>query len=205
MSPRADQLPPDALKEALYPHLFPETDDGEALHTFVILDGAAIPTLLDRLYGERPEFICLYRGELEPDIAEVAPYLVRLEPDTPFADWVLAGGWGNHWGIFALSSTGLTAVRTHLRRFLTVKGPDGARLLFRYYDPRVLNVYLPTCNREELAVLFGPVHAYIAEAQGGAEMTRYGIAEGQLAQRKVRLQSPSDPQFQSLSDNGPQR
>ena len=45
--------------------------------------------------------MCLYRGELQPDMAEVAPYLVKLDRDAPFTDWVLDRGWGNHWGVFA--------------------------------------------------------------------------------------------------------
>src|SRR5689334_3790444 len=108
----SDQRPtpaigPAVLVEALYPHLFPEEEDG-SLQTFAVLDGASIPELLDHLYGERrPEFDCLYRGDLAPDIAEVAPYLVRLEPETPFTDWCLAEGWGNHWGIFVRSRASL--------------------------------------------------------------------------------------------------
>jgi hypothetical protein len=35
------------------------------------------------------------------------------------------------------------------RRFLRVKDEDG--LVFRFYDPRVMRVYLPTCAAGELA------------------------------------------------------
>src|SRR5689334_3416011 len=97
MSPTttATPIPREALKQTLRPHLFPEID---GIQTFAVLDGAWIPDLVDQLYGEnKPEFVCLYRGELEPDIAEVAPYLVRLERDAPFTDWLLTEGWGRHW------------------------------------------------------------------------------------------------------------
>jgi len=189
MSPNAAmaRMVPEALKEALYPHLFPDPDDGDPLHTFAILDGAAIPDLLERLYGERPEFICLYRGELQPDIAEVAPYLVRLEPEAPFTDWVLERGWGNHWGIFALARESLRAMRTHFRRFLMVKDEEGARLHFRYYDPRVLRVYLPTCDAEETTALFGPVQRYCLEAADPNVLLQYRHMDGQLMPRRVPL------------------
>src|SRR5215468_3484951 len=109
-------LEPAMLKRALFPHLFGAENE---LNAFAVLDGAAAPDLLDQLYGDpRPEFICLYRGDLEPDIAEIAPYLVRLEPGHPFTDWLLAEGWGKHWGIFAVSAAGLKTIRTHLRKFL---------------------------------------------------------------------------------------
>ena len=54
---------------------------------FTILDGASVPDLLANLAVFEPEYICLRRGELESDLAEVAPYLVRLERGAPFTDW----------------------------------------------------------------------------------------------------------------------
>ena len=118
-----------------------------------------------QLYGLQPEFACLYRGELAPDMAEVAPYLVRLEPATEFADWVVSGGWGKHWGVFALAHATLREMRHHFRAFLTVYDPEGKPLLFRYYDPRVLRVYLPTCDARELETVFGPVAATFSKAK----------------------------------------
>ena len=56
--------------------------------------------------------------------------------------------------------------------------PTGKPLLFRYYDPRVLRVYLPTCNAEELKTLFGPVQAYIMEDESGAAMLRFRLKNG---------------------------
>ncbi len=69
------------------------------LNAYAVLDGASNPALLDHLYdGERPDFACLYRGELEPDIAECAPYLVRLEANTAFLNWLTSNCWGNKMG-----------------------------------------------------------------------------------------------------------
>src|SRR6266581_9556016 len=50
------------------------------VNVFAILDGAAAPGLLTSLYRYQPDYICLYRGELQPDMEEVAPYMLRLEP-----------------------------------------------------------------------------------------------------------------------------
>jgi hypothetical protein len=180
MSPAAVQskLSPEALKQALQPHLFPEE---KGILTYAVLDGAANPDLLDRLYADpRPEFVCLYRGELEPDMAEVAPYLVLLNPDHPFTDWLLTEGWGNHWGIFALSRAGLKAVRTHLRKFLMVRDPEGAQIYFRFYDPRVLQVFLPTCTVEELQLLFGVLDQYTCEGGTPDQLMFYSIESGRL-------------------------
>ncbi len=139
------------------------------LNAYAVLDGAANPALIDHLYGgERPEFECLYRGELEPDMAECAPYLAKLVPDTPFCDWVISSFWGNNWGIFALSREGIQAVRQHLRKLNMAYDPESHNpLLFRYYDPRVLSVFLPTCDGRQCAAFFGPIQTVYAQAEGG--------------------------------------
>jgi hypothetical protein len=174
----------DKIVEAVSSFLFKE----DGTNVFVILDGAAVPDLLDKLYGvERPEFECLYAGEIKPDLAEVAPYLVRLQPDSEFTQWVLGQGWGNHWGIFAISAAGLREMRHHFRRFLTVHDPSGKPLLFRYYDPRVLRTYLPTCNAEELGVLFGPLTCYLLEGETPEVLLRFELASGALVQKKTPL------------------
>jgi hypothetical protein len=130
---------------------------------YAILDGASVPGLLKQLYRAREEYACLYRGELEPDLANVAPYLIKLRQDSPLTHWILTEGWGNHWGIFVSSAAGLEALRRHFRTFLRVRDHTGKILYFRYYDPRVLCVYLPTCNRAEITAIYGPITRYVAE------------------------------------------
>lgn len=156
--------------------------------TFAIFDGASVPGLLEKLKEWQPEFECLYRGELQPDLAEAAPYLVGMVPGTEFADWVLANGWGKHWGIFAIAGADLRALRQHFRRFLTVHDESGKPLLFRYYDPRVLRTYLPTCNGGELAELFGPVACYVAEGEDPKTALRFELKGNALVQEEKPLE-----------------
>jgi hypothetical protein len=120
-------------------------------------------------------------------MAEVAPYLVHLEASSEFTTWVLTQGWGEHWGIFAIASADLFEMRQHFRRFLTVYDANGKPLLFRYYDPRVLRVYLPTCNAEELATVFGPVLSFICEDESPNSALRFRSASGALQQVKLQL------------------
>jgi hypothetical protein len=159
----------------------------EELHVYAVLDGASLPGLLEKLFAQPAEHICLYRGELKPDIAEVAPYLVRLEPDADFTDWVIEKGWGKHGGIFALSSADLRAMRKHFRTFLIVHDPAGKPLYFRYYDPRVLRVFLPTCNAGELSRLFGPVASYVMEDENPRTALRFQQLNGALRREPVTL------------------
>ncbi|HRH44183.1 MAG TPA: DUF4123 domain-containing protein [Pyrinomonadaceae bacterium] len=147
---------------------------------YVILDGASIPELLTKLYEWQPEYFCLYRGELEPDIAEVAPYIIRITPDTELCDWILKEGWGNHWGIFAQSQYSLAELRKHFRKFLTVHDESGTPLLFRFYDPRVLRTFLPTCTNEELQEFFGIVKNFALEDEDSSNLVSYFLPKGAL-------------------------
>jgi hypothetical protein len=153
-----------------------------AVYVYAVLDGASVPDLLPKLYEAMPEFECLYRGELEPDMAEVAPYLVCLEPDTYFADWVMDNGWGSHWGIYAAAYAGFRDMRKHFRKFLTVYDPEGRPMLFRYYDPRVIRSYLPTCSDEELLTVFGPVSCYMLEGEDANTLLRFRLDADGLRQ-----------------------
>ena len=147
---------------------------------YAILDGANSPDLRTILYEKRPEYVCLYRGELEPDMAEVAPYLVRIVQETDFSNWILTEGWGKNWGIFAQSRYSLAEMRKHLRTFLTVHDETGNPLLFRYYDPRVFRGFLPTCNSEELKTFFGIILNFAVEDENPRTLLNYYLPKGEL-------------------------
>jgi hypothetical protein len=159
----------------------------ENSRVYAALDGASVPDLPMILYKMNPEHICLYRGDLEPDIAEVAPYLIRMVSGTDFTNWVLTEGWGKHWGIFAQTRYSLTEMRKHFRSFLTVHDETGNPMLFRYYDPRVLRTFLPTCNGAELTAFFGNVTNYILEDEDSQNLLNYSLQNGELKKMKQEL------------------
>lgn len=152
----------------------------EPLKLYAILDGARDERIVPKIRASGVQARCLLDGVLAPVLAAAAPYIVELAPDGPFTRALLADGWGDAWGVFLTSSASLDALRRHFRQFLRVADEDGRPLMFRYYDPRVLRVYLPTCTAEELDFVFDPVTAFLLEdggEQGGALMRR---ARGQL-------------------------
>lgn len=169
--------------EQISHHLFAD----KRANVYAVLDGAMIPGLLPKLYEYQPEYECLYRGELAPDIAEVAPYLVQIEPGSHFTNWILEHGWGKNWGIFATSAADLRQMRRHFRTFLIVHDEKGAPLYFRYYDPRVLRVFLHSCDAKELATVFGPVVYYLLEDEKAEDALRFHINAGFIQQEKVSL------------------
>ena len=136
---------------------------------YAILDGASVPDLPKRLAKAKEDSMCLYRGKLEPELRAAAPHLVKLRQDSPLTLWILEEGWGNHWGVFAITPIGLEALGRHLRGFLRVRGPENEILYFRYYDPRVLPVFLPTCYAQEIETVYGPVSSFIVESDNGSK------------------------------------
>jgi hypothetical protein len=150
----------------LWETLFPKDGD-PTLATYTILDGAACEDLLPMLEEHAPDHCCLYAGDLDDDVEEVAPYLVRLESDNPFTIWLLESIGNKPWGIFCKAPSTLRELRKHFRNFLIVKGPDGNNLYFRFYDPRVLSNFIPTCDQEQISEIFGPVVTYTARAEEG--------------------------------------
>lgn len=172
------------LMAALWP-----SDSPPSMKTWAILDGARD----ERIYGAidklAQEKCCLFAGELTSQLRVVAPYLVRLEPDEQLTRFVLDNGWGHAWGVFLRSNASIETLRRHFRKFLRVS--DGAEryLLFRYYDPRALSVYLPTCSPDELTTIFNPVDRFAVEAENGSRMIEYRFSGWRLSVAKVDLEN----------------
>lgn len=171
------------IAEAVKRHLFGEP----GARVYAVLDGASVPGLLPKLAEHKPEHECLYRGELPPDLAEAAPYLVRLEEKSTLCEWILEQGWGNHWGMFVMAAADLPTLRRHFRTLMIVHDSEGKPMYFRFYDPRVLRTYLPTCNAAELAEFFGPVNSFVIEGDEPATVVRFTVTAGALAKREERL------------------
>jgi Domain of unknown function (DUF4123) len=153
---------------------------GEQTFVYAVLDGASVSDLRMKLYELRPNHFCLFRGELEPDMQEVAPYLINLVRGAPFTDWVLSENFGNHWGIFLHSRYSINEMRKHFRALLTVTDEKGDPMIFRFYDPRVLQKFLPTCDTDELKALFGNVDVFFAETDSGQHFASFQRQDNEL-------------------------
>ncbi len=126
----------------------------EDIYVYAIVDGASCPELRFKIYDWQPTSGCLWSGKLEPDVEEVAPYMIMLERDTEFTRWLIKEGYQNHWNIFVTSMLEPKAFRKQIRKLQLVRSPDGKTLLFRFYDPRVMEMFLPTCDDKQLAEVF---------------------------------------------------
>jgi hypothetical protein len=85
--------------------------------------------------------------------------------------------WGNSWGVFLKSDATPRELRKHFRQFLMVQLADGEEVYFRFYDPRVLRVFLPTCTQPESEQFLGPVQSLVIEGETAGELLRFRAGE----------------------------
>ncbi|MFZ6177343.1 DUF4123 domain-containing protein [Nannocystis pusilla] len=119
----------------------------------------------------------LFDGWQGDAIAESAPYLVELGPPHPeLLDDLVVEGWHTDdarrdgdggWAIFLSVPDGreFEAVRRHLRKFLMVE-LDREKVYFRFYDPRVLRAFVPTCTAAERREFLGDMGWHITCPEG---------------------------------------
>jgi len=133
------------------------------LPLFGLLDAARDPGVLQLLRTHSDVHYSLYDGADGEKLDDVAPYLVQLSSRSPVTETLVREHWGKSWGIFVWALTDFKELRRHLRRFLLVHDPRGKVLYFRFYDPRVLRVFLPTCTSQETGDFFGPMSGLLLE------------------------------------------
>ena len=131
----------------------------EGGYLYGIVDAASVPLAPKKVMelGEA-RAVSLYRGSAEEEYWDVAPYLMRVDP--ALLDWIVSISSKEGWGILVAAKVALEALRKHFRHFLRVKEPGGETWLFRFYDPRVLGPFLPSCSGQELRAFFGPTRAF---------------------------------------------
>jgi hypothetical protein len=157
---------------------------------FALLDAARDPQILPLLQESGGNFESLYDGEKAKAFAAFAPYLVALTPESPFLELLEKLAWGQSWGVFLTSDKPFAVVRTHLQQFLRVQTPDGKSVDFRFFDPRVLRVFLPVCDRVEIIDFFGPVRAFLMEAEGDEALLRFTPDRAGVRMETIRLAQP---------------
>ena len=161
---------------------------GEERPMWGIFDCARERHIYSTIIDSYLTYECLYLGDLPPELERAAPYLVKLENGDKPSRQLIEMGWGRSWGIFAQAKVPASELRRHFRKFLIVRGPTGKKLLFRYYDPRVFRAFLPTCNADELRLLFGPVDTFWVESRDPDEAIRFRISSsGGLLKETVSL------------------
>lgn len=154
---------------------------------------AVVDAARDRLlaFAARDQFgltmHSLFSDDAPPDMDRVAPYLIAIDgassgpASSDGAEYLdlYAKHLGTSAGILFSSPAGKDKLVVHLGNCFRVTDDDGHRYFFRFYDPRVLRTYLPTCTAQDAKEFFGPIGCISVEAQTDGDMlTCWPVASG---------------------------
>jgi hypothetical protein len=165
----------------------------ETCPLYAIVDAARDARVLPWVKEQGSNAVCLYDGWRGEELSDVAPYLVATPSGSRAFDTLIEMAWGESWGVFLASNAEARELRRHLRRFLRVMVKGHGRMLFRFYDPRVLGAWLPTCTTEEATTFFGPIEHFVAEGHSGESLTRFASTANGIAAETLSLPDEVQP------------
>lgn len=171
-APPAPALSATQLKAQLW------ADERERVTAVVM--GTRIPDLPQRLaQADIIDHGCLRPGALSRREQAEAAYLVQLQRESRFGDWLLfeAAAGLPDWGVVTVSAAAPLALRSHLRALADAVLPDGQPLELDWMDPPVLDALLPHFDAAGLRAFFGPMRALVIPSA-----KRWRRAELQLGQ-----------------------
>jgi hypothetical protein len=149
-----------------------------------LIDGAQAFQLAfaARLMGH--ELYTIFSGELAESAARVGPCLVVIGERSAFLrKWVEQ--MGSHPGVLFESSAPFDTLCAHLRSVFVAIDEERQEYFFRFYDPRVLCTFLPTCREDELREFFGPIDRWIAETEDGTALTIFSLEDSRVTRTRI--------------------
>lgn len=126
---------------------------------YIILDAARVGINLYEILAKSSKSDNLYSGQLKHDLEFVAPYLCSLEKDSELLNWIKEDIENFDKLIFIYSAAPFDVLLSHLKKFIVVVA-DKEEFYFRFYDPAVLPIFLPTCTVEQIRVFFGIIQDF---------------------------------------------
>lgn len=145
---------PNLLRDPLFGQPAPlpseiEAADGDPakvpiMQTYAILDAAKVANLTTLLETSGLEHRCLFKGDTAQELADVAPWLVRLTEGSRLTRLLFTGTdaigglWQREPGIYIRSRASFEDIWRHFRRFTRVQDECGNWFLFRFWEPHWL-------------------------------------------------------------------
>lgn len=137
---------------------------------YAIIDAASEPDIFSLLDEYSPPACCLYSEPLQPDMAELAPYLVEVTEDV--RKWLDTRN--TPWGMVVYTTVTMRELRHHLRKFTMVIIPGQEKPVFwRFYDPRNIWEILATFDDWRLHTFLGPVTKLETNLWGNKKSDRF--------------------------------
>lgn len=125
----------------------------QSTHTFAILDAAKIPDLPDTLANSGLTYLNLFRGTAAQELADVSPYIVKLEIENDFVRKLFTDTgkktdlWSNEVGIYVRSKDTIENLLRLFRKFTRVRDEHDNWSYFRFWEPDVAEVHFSYLSR----------------------------------------------------------
>ena len=141
-----------------------ERVEKEDCNLYGIVDSARNDEVFRYLVTGDVKYKSLFEDTMDVQSYGVSGFLVECKKESPLFQWMTTEAWGDSCCIFFTSKSSFDVLFSHFQKFNRVYLEEDDVVLFRFYDPRVLRTYLPTCNRFEIETFFGEVHSFFAES-----------------------------------------
>jgi len=153
------------------------------IKTYAIIDCASDEQHYKQLLSQDLKHANLYKDEDASNLETVAPYLIELDAEHDYTQWLLTEHWGTHSVIYIKSHYALEPLAEHFRRYTKViveprendNRNDATEAFFAFYDPRVMKDYFSLLTREQMTEFCAPVisFSYEDEQQPDSLLTSY--------------------------------
>ncbi|MCX4028232.1 DUF4123 domain-containing protein [Endozoicomonas sp. SM1973] len=135
------------------------------LNLYGVIDTVIFSEFTAILFDIDPEakYFPLYKNTQLEACIEISPYLVSLTPSSKLLNFLTVNKAPKNWGIFLATNSNchFDKLILYLQSIFYIKSPESEELIFRYYDPRVINPLLQSSNDLEKSQLLGPVEHLI--------------------------------------------
>ena len=145
---------------------------------YAVVDGAADARLYDVVAASR-QFACLYSGDYGDETRKALPYLVAIDENGEIGKLWRSHESGRFWGILIRTACGFADLRRHLRHFTTARLPSGEIVLFRFWDPRVFDVFARSETADQVGSFLAQFDLVVGDLGAGGRR-RYEWRDGLL-------------------------
>ncbi len=147
----------------------------KACNLYAIVDSARNDEVFRYFLTDNIKYKSLYDGKMDIKFFGVSGFLVECKKDSKLFSWLTAEVWGTSCAVFLISKSSFDEVLKHFQKFIRVYLEDDDVVYFRFYDPRVLRVYLPTCNSKEIKTFFGEIQSFFVESNDSNQLFEFLI------------------------------
>ena len=128
----------------------------EPLFKYAVVDLASAPQIYSHISPLlRSTAETLFVRKMPFRLLRNGPWLLKLSGSPQLEEAIIEVGAESHWGCFVHASIDIVSMRQTLRRFNLVQLPDAeTEFLFRYWDPRVMRLFLEVATKEQRRRLF---------------------------------------------------